>query len=99
MLDAKPGIMLGVPLPYEYEEHTVELPAGSVLALYTDGLVERRAAGIDVGIDRLARAMQVLGAAELAKLDAAADALLRPMLHDSEHDDDICLLLCRTTIG
>ncbi|WP_030611392.1 SpoIIE family protein phosphatase [Streptomyces achromogenes] len=99
VLDAKPGIMLGVPLPYEYEEHTVELPAGSVLALYTDGLVERRAAGIDVGIDRLARAMQVLGAAELAKLDAAADALLRPMLHDSEHDDDICLLLCRTTIG
>ncbi|MFD0395703.1 PP2C family protein-serine/threonine phosphatase [Streptomyces nogalater] len=73
--------------------------AGSVLALYTDGLVERRAAGIDAGIDRLARAMQVLGAAELAELDTAADTLLKPMLHDSEHDDDICLLLCRTTCG
>jgi serine phosphatase RsbU (regulator of sigma subunit) len=97
VLEAKPGIMLGVPLPYEYEEHTVELPAGSTLALYTDGLVERRSAGIDAGIDRLARAMGALDAADLTDLDAAADSLLKPMLHDSEHDDDICLLLCRTT--
>ncbi|KOV96210.1 PP2C family protein-serine/threonine phosphatase [Streptomyces sp. NRRL B-3648] len=97
VLDAKPGIMLGVPVPFTYEEHTLELPAGSTLALYTDGLVERRAAGIDAGIDRLARAMGALGGADLVDLDAAADAVLKPMLHDSEHDDDICLLLCRTT--
>ncbi|MYX94577.1 SpoIIE family protein phosphatase, partial [Streptomyces sp. SID486] len=99
VLEAKPGIMLGVPLPYEYEEHAVELPAGSTFALYTDGLVERRSAGIDAGIDRLARAMGALGPAELTDLDAAADSLLKPMLHDSEHDDDICLLLCRTTVS
>ncbi|MEV6806107.1 GAF domain-containing SpoIIE family protein phosphatase [Streptomyces sp. NPDC051129] len=99
VLEEKPGIMLGVPLPYEYEEHAVELPAGSTLALYTDGLVERRSAGIDAGIDRLARAMGDLGRADLTDLDAAADALLKPMLHDSEHDDDICLLLCRTARG
>ncbi|GGW71024.1 hypothetical protein GCM10010503_55520 [Streptomyces lucensis JCM 4490] len=97
VLEAKPGIMLGVPVPYEYAEHTVELPAGSTLALYTDGLVERRSAGIDAGIDRLAQAMGALGAADLEDLDTAADSLLKPMLHDSEHDDDICLLLCRTT--
>jgi serine phosphatase RsbU (regulator of sigma subunit) len=97
VLEAKPGIMLGVPLPYEYEEHTVLLPAGSTLALYTDGLVERRAAGIDAGIDRLVRAVGALDAAELEDLDAAAESLLKPMLHDSEHDDDVCLLLCRTT--
>lgn len=96
VLDAKPGIMLGVPVPYEYEEHHEELPPGATLALYTDGLVERRSAGIDAGIERLARAMGALGAAELRQLDAAADAVLRPMLRDSEHDDDICLLLCRT---
>ncbi|MBL1086879.1 SpoIIE family protein phosphatase [Streptomyces actinomycinicus] len=95
VLEAKPGIMLGVPVPYEYEEHTLELPPGSTLALYTDGLVERRSAGIDAGIDRLARAMGSLGTAEVEDLDTAADSLLKPMLHDSEHDDDICLLLCR----
>ncbi|MFG5718161.1 PP2C family protein-serine/threonine phosphatase [Streptomyces murinus] len=96
VLDAKPGIMLGVPVPHEYEEHHEELPAGATLALYTDGLVERRSAGIDAGIERLADALGTLGAAELEQLDAAADALLKPMLRDSEHDDDICLLLCRT---
>ncbi|MEU8033030.1 GAF domain-containing SpoIIE family protein phosphatase [Streptomyces sp. NPDC049099] len=96
VLEARPGIMLGVPVPFEYEEHTVELPAGSTLALYTDGLVERRSAGIDAGIERLARAMGALAAVELEDLETAADTLLKPMLYDSEHDDDICLLLCRT---
>ncbi|MDO0924450.1 SpoIIE family protein phosphatase [Streptomyces sp. TG1A-8] len=96
VLDAKPGIMLGVPVPFEYEEHTVRLPAGSTLALYTDGLVERRAAGIDTGIARLAQALAALSAADMEDLDAAAESLLKPMLHDSEHDDDVCLLLCRT---
>ncbi|MFF7404569.1 PP2C family protein-serine/threonine phosphatase [Streptomyces murinus] len=98
VLDAKPGIMLGVPVPHEYEEHHEELPAGATLALYTDGLVERRSAGIDAGIERLADALGTLGTAELEQLDAAADALLKPMLRDSEHDDDICLLLCRTAV-
>ncbi|MET9452590.1 PP2C family protein-serine/threonine phosphatase [Streptomyces cinerochromogenes] len=98
VLEVRPGIMLGVPVPFTYEEYAVELPAGSTLALYTDGLVERRSAGIDAGIDRLAQAMGALGPADLVDLDAAADALLKPMLHDSEHDDDICLLLCRTTL-
>ncbi|KUN79335.1 phosphatase [Streptomyces bungoensis] len=96
VLQARPGIMLGVPLAHEYEEHTARLPAGSTLALYTDGLVERRAAGIDAGIERLARALGALDTAELEDLDAAAESLLKPMLHDSEHDDDVCLLLCRT---
>ncbi|MCS0602691.1 SpoIIE family protein phosphatase [Streptomyces sp. LP11] len=97
VLEAKPGIMLGVPVAFEYEEHSTLLPPGSTLALYTDGLVERRSAGIDAGIERLARAMGALSAAELEELGSAADSLLKPMLYDSEHDDDTCLLLCRTT--
>ncbi|MFF7445714.1 MULTISPECIES: SpoIIE family protein phosphatase [unclassified Streptomyces] len=98
ILDTKPGIMLGVPLPYTYEDHSVELTAGSTLALYTDGLVERRALGIDLGIDRLAQALSSLNATELRQdLDTAAESLLEPLLHESERDDDICLLLCHTT--
>ncbi|MEU5595246.1 SpoIIE family protein phosphatase [Streptomyces sp. NPDC020298] len=96
VLDTKPGIMLGVPLAYEYEDHVVRVGPGSTVALYTDGLVERRAQGIDPGIDRLAHALAALGPAELEDLDACADSLLKPMLHDSERDDDICFLLCRT---
>ncbi|MFJ9566338.1 PP2C family protein-serine/threonine phosphatase [Streptomyces fuscichromogenes] len=94
VLDTRPGVMLGVPLPFEYEDHTAELPPGSTLVLYTDGLVERRAHGIDPGIETLGRAVAALGAAELEDLDACAEALLRPLLRDSERDDDVCLLLC-----
>ncbi|MEU3841156.1 GAF domain-containing SpoIIE family protein phosphatase [Streptomyces sp. NPDC028635] len=97
-LDARPGIMLGVPMPYTYREHAVDLPPDSTLALYTDGLVERRARGIDPGIERLAQVLGGLGAAELGHdLDAAAESVLKPLLHDSDRDDDVCLLLCHTT--
>ncbi|MGM1079431.1 PP2C family protein-serine/threonine phosphatase [Streptomyces sp. H28] len=95
ILDAKPGAMLGIPLHQEIADHTEPLEPGSTLALYTDGLVERRARGIDPGIARLAAA---LGSFEPGELDAepesSADRLLSPLLSDSERDDDICLLLC-----
>ncbi|MCI3273582.1 PP2C family protein-serine/threonine phosphatase [Streptomyces cylindrosporus] len=96
VLDTKPGIMLGVPLPYTYEDHTLQLPTGSTVVLYTDGLVERRALGIEPGIERLADALGALSPADLEDLDACAEAVLKPLLHDSERDDDICLMLCRT---
>ncbi|MET7732080.1 GAF domain-containing SpoIIE family protein phosphatase [Streptomyces sp. NPDC005402] len=97
VLDAKPGVMLGIPLPYVYTDQRAELPPGSSLVLYTDGLVERRGQGIDPGIGRLGRALEALNTAELEQdLDAAADALLKPLLYDSERDDDVCLLLCHT---
>ncbi|MEU8651878.1 SpoIIE family protein phosphatase [Streptomyces sp. NPDC048737] len=94
-LDAKPGAMLGIPLHQEIADHTVPLVPGSTLALYTDGLVERRAQGIDPGIERLATALGSFRTGELdADLDGAADRILDPMLSDSERDDDVCLLLC-----
>ncbi|MFG3200422.1 PP2C family protein-serine/threonine phosphatase [Streptomyces sp. NPDC048192] len=97
VLGDKPGVMLGIPVTYTYADHVAELPPGSSLVLYTDGLVERRAQGIDPGIERLRRALGALSAPELEQdPDAAADALLKPLLHDSERDDDVCLLLCHT---
>ncbi|MFG2025552.1 PP2C family protein-serine/threonine phosphatase [Streptomyces sp. NPDC048825] len=94
-LDAKPGAMLGIPIRQVISDHTVPLPPGSTLALYTDGLVERRAEGIDPGIQRLTAALAAFRPADLDQdLDGAADRLLQPLLHDSEHDDDVCLLLC-----
>ncbi|MFF5970748.1 PP2C family protein-serine/threonine phosphatase [Streptomyces sp. NPDC012769] len=94
-LDAKPGVMLGIPIPCTYTDHVDDLTPGSSLVLYTDGLVERRRQGIDPGIERLVQALGTLSTPELEQdPDAAADALLKPLLHDSEHDDDVCLLLC-----
>lgn len=94
-LDDKPGAMLGIPLEQEIADHTVPLEPGSTLALYTDGLVERRAQGIDPGIGRLADALGAFPARELERdLNGAADRILPPLLSDSERDDDVCLLLC-----
>ncbi|MEV5015786.1 PP2C family protein-serine/threonine phosphatase [Streptomyces sp. NPDC053780] len=95
ILDDKPGAMLGIPLRQEIADHTVPLAPGSTLALYTDGLVERRAQGIDPGIGRLADALGSFAPAKLeTDLEGAADGLLDPLLSDSERDDDVCLLLC-----
>ncbi|MGI5423321.1 PP2C family protein-serine/threonine phosphatase [Streptomyces sp. CA-179760] len=94
-LDAKPGAMLGIPLTQEIADHTERVEPGSTLALYTDGLVERRAQGIDPGIERLAAALGGVRSAELDEdLEGSADRLLPPLLSDSERDDDVCLLLC-----
>ncbi|MET9872984.1 PP2C family protein-serine/threonine phosphatase, partial [Streptomyces sp. NPDC006386] len=95
VLDAKPGAMLGIPLTQEIDDHTVPVAPGSTLALYTDGLVERRAQGIDPGIGRLATALGGFRSGELdADLGGSADRILHPLLSDSERDDDVCLLLC-----
>jgi GAF domain-containing protein len=95
VLDTKPGAMLGIPLEQEIADHTEPLTPGSTLALYTDGLVERRAQGIDPGIERLAAALGSFGSADLdADLEDSADRILHPLLSDSERDDDVCLLLC-----
>lgn len=98
VLDARPGAMLGIPLHQEIDDHTVRLPPGSTLVLYTDGLVERRTQGLDPGIVRLSAALGAFGSAELeADLEGSADRILAPLLSDSERDDDVCLLLSHIT--
>jgi serine/threonine-protein kinase RsbW len=69
-------------------DHTVRLPAGTRLLLYTDGLIERRDRPIDRGFEALAREYARLHDVPLEGLTAQlADALAGP-----EHGDDVCLL-------
>src|SRR4051794_9949249 len=73
-------------------EATVRLEPGAVLAMYTDGLVERRGRSIDDGIDRLAGAL----AEGDGNVDAAADHLLAALGAGDGLDDDVALLVVRT---
>ncbi|NIH78867.1 PP2C family protein-serine/threonine phosphatase [Amycolatopsis viridis] len=84
--------MLGVPFAFDIAEHEETITPGSDLLLYTDGLVERRSEVLDDGLARLTGA--VGGIAGLPT-DEAGDAILSEMLGRNEHDDDVCLLLCR----
>jgi serine phosphatase RsbU (regulator of sigma subunit) len=70
----------------------VDLEPGSLLLLYTDGLVERRDASIDVGMERLA------DAARQADRDPErfCDAVVLAMLGAEGPGDDVALLAVAT---
>jgi serine phosphatase RsbU (regulator of sigma subunit) len=71
-------------------EHHEELPPGSTLLLYTDGLVERRGASLDEGSAWLRRAVGELHALPLEEL---CDRLLAGLPWALE--DDVALLAVR----
>jgi len=90
VLDLDIGPLLGVERTSAYPTTPVDLPPGSVLALYTDGLVEEPGADIDVGIDRLRSS---LAHARADSLDELADRLLHNARRSSYRADDIALML------
>jgi serine phosphatase RsbU (regulator of sigma subunit) len=89
-VDVPHGMILGVQHD-RYPTTQALLAPGSVLVLYTDGLVEQPGQDIDVGMSRLAR---TLAASRPARsLDDLRAALLAS---SGPASDDIALLLART---
>ncbi|MBO8191021.1 SpoIIE family protein phosphatase [Streptomyces oryzae] len=87
-LPAGPPLGLGG-LPFESAE--LELPEGSLLALYTDGLMSACDADIDVGLSCL---RTVLAQPDLP-LESLSTAVLDNLL-SSPPSDDVALLIART---
>ncbi|MGW1161612.1 SpoIIE family protein phosphatase [Streptomyces sp. NPDC002513] len=84
------GPPLGVGgLPFEAME--LQLPEGSLIALYTNGLIRGRGRDLDWGVTALCRALE----ARQDSLDALCDTVLRAVLPE-EPGDDVALLLART---
>ncbi|MGW0191400.1 ATP-binding SpoIIE family protein phosphatase [Streptomyces sp. NPDC003362] len=94
-LDLPPGPPLGLGgLPFETTD--VDLPEGSLLALYTDGLIEARDQDVETGLALLSHALTPPS----ASLEAACDTVLRALLPADRPHDDVALLLARTrTLG
>ncbi|MFE7776336.1 SpoIIE family protein phosphatase [Streptomyces sp. NPDC057445] len=89
-LDVPPGPPLGLGgLPFETTD--AELPEGSILALYTDGLLETRDHDIDETLDKLFTAL----ARPAPSLETVCDHVLTTLL-THRPDDDIALLIART---
>lgn len=90
VLDLNVGPLLGIGgVPFEATE--LELPQGSVIALFSDGLIEAGHRDPDFGIEQLRQVM----AGPAATLDERRDQVLAEMLPD-DPEDDVALVLART---
>ncbi|MFE7172990.1 SpoIIE family protein phosphatase [Streptomyces sp. NPDC057616] len=105
VLDLPGGVVLGVDQQAHYPVSELQIDPGCVLALYTDGLVERPGVDIDDGITALRVALSKAGAPALRPsrrtLTGIADRLTALARHTRDRPDDIALLLAtrRATEG
>jgi serine phosphatase RsbU (regulator of sigma subunit) len=89
LLDTEPGLLLGLDPSVHRLDHRLLLGPGDLLLLYTDGLVERRDAGIDEGLDWLVHTVR-------AHAGAGPEELCAVLLEQAHtHDDDQVLLAVR----
>jgi anti-sigma regulatory factor (Ser/Thr protein kinase) len=79
----------------DFAQTEIEVPTGTVLALYTDGLVERPSVDLDDAVARLAERLRT-GPHDLGE---AAETIMRDSSDSAEggFDDDVALLLLRLT--
>ncbi|WP_406176639.1 SpoIIE family protein phosphatase [Streptomyces sp. NBC_00996] len=90
-IEHPPGPPLGLGgLPFESVE--LELREGTVLALFTNGLIESRGRESDVGYQLLSRALEQSS----HSLEWACHAILQALLPVGGAQDDVALLLART---
>jgi PAS domain S-box-containing protein len=95
-LDLPAGPPLGVG-GVPFEETEIELPEGSLLVLYTDGLVESRDRDIDAGLAELGKALSELHGRPGGppSPDAVCDGLITALI-PGEAREDAALLAART---
>ncbi|MET7287927.1 SpoIIE family protein phosphatase [Streptomyces sp. NPDC005573] len=94
VLELAGGPLLGIDSGATYPTTEVFLPPGSVLALYTDGLVESPGVDIEHAVARLGALLAEVGD---LPLDHLADQLVRHSVAARERVDDVALLLLRAS--
>ena len=86
------GPVLGVWDDAEFPETKTVLEPGEGVLMYTDGLIERRTAVLQEGLDRLAEA--VSRSVELP-CQELCDGMVRWLFEDEDREDDVCQLVLR----
>ena len=92
LLDGGRGLPLALRPKRIRPEARITLPPRATVLLYTDGLVERRDAPIDVGIERVAG---LLGESIADGLNDIADRIVGALTPDDGYQDDVALLAYR----
>lgn len=95
-LDLEPGLLLGFNPTRPRTTQTIDFPVGSALALYTDGLVERRASAASAPVSPQGR-LDAVRAAFSADKDAetACSLVVAAGLGDDSAEDDVALMVVR----
>jgi serine phosphatase RsbU (regulator of sigma subunit)/anti-sigma regulatory factor (Ser/Thr protein kinase) len=91
LLEDGRGLPLGTGLGPKYRQCVVELPAGSIVVLYSDGLVERRGHTIDEGIERLVHAVAT-GPKDAERM---LEHVLENLVAGEDRADDVAILAAR----
>ena len=91
LLDDGVSLLVGAALGTDRAEVEEELEPGSLLVLYTDGLVEHRGRDLDEGLAALRAAV---ADAPTDSAEAVCDHLLARLADDSL-DDDVAILVVR----
>ncbi|WP_019544075.1 PP2C family protein-serine/threonine phosphatase [Streptomyces sulphureus] len=89
-LDAPLGVLLGVDTLAGYAVDTVQLQAGDLLLLYTDGMVERRGEDPDVGVRYL---LDAAASQQWSDAHAAVETLMGALVGPWTDDDATVLAL------
>lgn len=93
-VDLPAELLLGTSFDPVRTEHRVELPPGSTLLLYTDGLVERRDRPLDDGLAALRDAADDLSRdGRVPDIDSLCDSLVERLA--PHPTDDLCVLALR----
>ncbi|MGY2079974.1 SpoIIE family protein phosphatase [Modestobacter sp. SYSU DS0657] len=91
LADWKADLLLGVDPRAVRTDSVVTLDRGATVLLYTDGLIERRDADLDTGLDRLRTALAELAGRPLQEL---CDELIERLV-EGKPDDDVALVAVR----
>jgi PAS domain S-box-containing protein len=94
LLDRAGSAALAVGAPVPRPTATCRIPDGSLLLIYTDGLVERRREPLEAGI---ARAARLLAGMAREPVERIADRIMTLMRPDGAYEDDVAVLLYRHT--
>jgi sigma-B regulation protein RsbU (phosphoserine phosphatase) len=89
IMECSPSPPIGARLPSRRVDVVCEMPLGTTVACYTDGLIERRGEGIDQGLERL-RAALCPGPPE-----DVCSAVMQQLIGPSIVQDDTALLVFR----
>ncbi|HSK97923.1 MAG TPA: SpoIIE family protein phosphatase [Euzebyales bacterium] len=92
LVGGTPGALLGAHLEMPFGNVEAALDPGTVLALFTDGVIERRGEDLDHGIARLAAALATIAADR--PLEQAIEDVMRKVEEEAT-SDDAALLLAR----